>query len=95
MEALPEWLGYLSSLQWLDLSKCMNLMYLPTAEAMQHLTYLNIEVCPKLKERCVKGSGAEWLKLPISQISISAENRLKGSCAYWSKTDQSGKFSHI
>ena len=63
MEALPEWLGYLSSLQWLDLSKCMNLMYLPTAEAMQHLTYLNIEVCPKLKERCVKGSGAEWLKI--------------------------------
>ena len=41
----------------------MNLMYLPTVEVMQHLTELNIYDCPKLKERCVKGSGAEWLKI--------------------------------
>ena len=33
--------------------------------------------------------------MPIFQISFSPENGLKGSCAYWSKTDQSGKFSHI
>uniref|UniRef100_A0A7N2RCP0 Disease resistance protein RGA3 n=2 Tax=Quercus lobata TaxID=97700 RepID=A0A7N2RCP0_QUELO len=63
MEALPEWLGNLSSVRSLHLWKCMNLMYLPTAEAMQHLTELNIYDCPKLKERYVKGSGAEWLKI--------------------------------
>nr|POF24241.1 putative disease resistance rpp13-like protein 1 [Quercus suber] len=63
MEALPEWLGNLSSVRNLDLRDCMNLMYLPTAGAMQHLTYLEIWDCPKLKERCVKGSGAEWLKI--------------------------------
>ena len=63
MEALPEWLGKLSSVRNLYLWDCMNLMYLPTAGAMQHLTELHISQCPKLKERCVKGSGAEWLKI--------------------------------
>ncbi|XP_030940558.1 putative disease resistance protein RGA1 [Quercus lobata] len=63
IEALPEWLGNLSSVRMLYLCECMNLMYLPTAEAMQHLTQLYINACPKLKERCVKGSGAEWLKI--------------------------------
>ena len=63
MEALPEWLGKLSSVRNLHLGNCMNLMYLPTAGAMQHLTELDIWLCPKLKERCVKGSGAEWLKI--------------------------------
>ena len=33
--------------------------------------------------------------MPIFQISGSTGYGLKGSCAYWSKTDQSGKFSHI
>ncbi|KAL4631995.1 hypothetical protein ACB092_04G020100 [Castanea dentata] len=59
IEALPEWLGYLSSLQKLYLYKCMNLMYLPTVGAMQHLTKLNIWQCPKFKDRCEKGSGAK------------------------------------
>ena len=63
MEAFPEWLGKLSSVRDLILCECMNLMYLPTVGAMQHLTSLNIYECPKLKERCVKGSGAEWLKI--------------------------------
>ena len=78
MEALPECLGYLSSLQDLYLWYCMNLMYLPTTEAMQHLTKLSIDDCPKLKERCVKGSGAEWLKIAhIPNIFIEGE-RIKG-----------------
>jgi Leucine-rich repeat (LRR) protein len=34
IQALPEWLGNLSSLQRLYLSKCKNLMHLPTAQAM-------------------------------------------------------------
>ncbi|KAL4631992.1 hypothetical protein ACB092_04G019800 [Castanea dentata] len=71
MEALPEWLGKLSSLRNLDLLGCMNLMYLPTAGAIQHLTTLYISNCPELKERCVKGSGSEWLKIThIPKISL-------------------------
>ncbi|XP_050256413.1 putative disease resistance protein RGA1 [Quercus robur] len=78
MEALPEWLGNLSSVRELYLLNCMNLMYLPTAEAMQHLTELNIYDCLKLKERCVKGSGAEWLKIAhIPNIYLQGE-RIKG-----------------
>ncbi|KAM4105761.1 hypothetical protein ACB094_04G017000 [Castanea mollissima] len=72
MEALPEWLGKLSSLQNLYLRDCKNLMHLPTAGAIQHLTVLDIWDCPELKERCVKGSGAEWLKIAhIPNISLN------------------------
>ena len=63
MEALPEWLVKLSSVRNLNLGNCMNLMYLPTAGAMQHVTYLDICDCPKLNERYMRGSGAEWLKI--------------------------------
>ena len=56
----------------------MYLMYLPTMEAMQHLSYLEICDCPRLKERCVKGSGAEWLKIAhIPNIWID-EHEIKG-----------------
>jgi hypothetical protein len=71
MEALPEWLGNISSLFQLSLYCCKNLMYLPTAQAMQRLTLLDelvIMGCPKLKERCAKGIGAEWSN--ISHIPI-------------------------
>ncbi|KAM3749985.1 hypothetical protein ACB098_04G002700 [Castanea mollissima] len=63
MEALPEWLGNLSSLQYLYLCNCNNLMYLPTAQAMGRIAKLEIYYCSKLKERCAKGSGAEWSKI--------------------------------
>ncbi|XP_075662066.1 putative disease resistance protein RGA3 isoform X1 [Castanea sativa] len=66
LEALPEWLCNLSSLQTLRLWFCKNLMYLPTSQAMQRLTKLQslrIIDCPKLKERCARGSGAEWSKI--------------------------------
>ncbi|XP_065627020.1 putative disease resistance protein RGA4 [Quercus suber] len=66
METLPEWLGNLSSLQFLSINDCKNLMHLPTAQAMQRLTkleLLRIIECPKLRERCAKGSGAEWSKI--------------------------------
>ena len=68
METLPEWLGNISSLQSLELYRCKNLVYLPTKQAIQHLTQLQINDCPKLKERCAKGSGAEWSK--ISDITF-------------------------
>ncbi|KAM4105749.1 hypothetical protein ACB094_04G015800 [Castanea mollissima] len=67
LEALPEWLSNFSSLQGLYLWGCKNLMYLPTSQAMQRLTKLQSlwisSTCPKLKERCARGSGAEWSKI--------------------------------
>ncbi|XP_021802730.1 probable disease resistance protein RPP1 [Prunus avium] len=66
MEALPEWLGNLSSLIRLNIWGCKNLMYLPTVEVMQCLTKLEtleISGCPRLAERCAKESGPEWHKI--------------------------------
>ena len=66
METLPKWLGNLSSLQFLSVFCCKNLMYFPTAQAMRRLTkleLLQIVQCPKLEERCAKGSGEEWSKI--------------------------------
>ncbi|KAM4113676.1 hypothetical protein ACJW30_04G013900 [Castanea mollissima] len=71
MEALPEWLGKISSLQYLYLWNCMNLMYLPTAGAIQHLTTLYISNCPELKERCVKGSDQSGKKRRRRKVLFS------------------------
>ena len=74
METLPEWLGNISSLQWLKLYRCKNLVYMPTKQAIQHVKSLDINDCPKLKERCAKGSGAEWTKISdISWLKIDDE----------------------
>ncbi|KAK9997549.1 hypothetical protein SO802_022235 [Lithocarpus litseifolius] len=62
IETLPEWLGNLSSLKKLGISNCNTLMYLPTTRLLK-LEELHIFYCSKLKERCAKGSGAEWLKI--------------------------------
>ena len=75
LEALPEWLCDFSSLQRLELWSCKNLMYLPTSQAMQRLTKLQLLVisdCRKLKERCAEGSGAEWSKIAhIPDVYVS------------------------
>ena len=66
MNSLPDWLGNLSSLQELYIYNCKNMMYLPTTQAMRRLIkleQLSIHECPKLKERCAEGSGAEWSKI--------------------------------
>ena len=66
MNSLPDWLGNLSSIQELYIHDCKNMMYLPTTQAMRcliKLEQLSISGCPKLKERCAKGSGAEWSKI--------------------------------
>ncbi|KAJ9175969.1 hypothetical protein P3X46_014465 [Hevea brasiliensis] len=66
MEALPEWLGKLSSLKSLGFWDCKNLKYLPSATAMQRfskLTELRILGCPFLRENCAKGIGFEWSKI--------------------------------
>ncbi|XP_022761483.1 putative disease resistance protein At3g14460 [Durio zibethinus] len=51
--ALPEWLGNLSSLRGLDIWYCENLMRLPSKEAMQRLSNLQLLLtcyCPRLKK---------------------------------------------
>ncbi|XP_040373483.1 putative disease resistance protein RGA3 isoform X2 [Rosa chinensis] len=66
LEALPEWLGNLTSLESLTISCCENLKYLPTQNAMKNLTklkYLYIGGCPLLKEGCTKETGPEWPKI--------------------------------
>ncbi|GLT37489.1 hypothetical protein SLA2020_118030 [Shorea laevis] len=74
VEALPEWLGSLSSLQALQIGHWANLKYLPSAQAMQCLSklqYLRIHDCPELKERCAKETGLEWFKIShIPDIKI-------------------------
>jgi len=65
-EALPEWLGNLSSLQSLWISHCKNLKYLPSSTAIQRLSKLKklrIYGCPHLKENCRKENGSEWPKI--------------------------------
>lgn len=66
LDALPDWLGNLSSLQRLGLSRCRNLVRMPTSEAMKRLTNLKTLViadCKLLKERCAQESGPEWCKI--------------------------------
>ncbi|XP_027166654.1 putative disease resistance protein RGA3 [Coffea eugenioides] len=65
LEALPEWLGKLQSLQTLELFACKNLKYLPSTamECLADLHTLRINRCPLLKERCTRGTGEEWPKI--------------------------------
>ncbi|CAN6699358.1 unnamed protein product [Malus baccata var. baccata] len=79
LEALPEWLGNLTSLTQLTIWRCENLMYLPTVEAMQRLTKLHdLEIgrCPRLSERCAKGSGPEWPKISHIPAFLEQDFRL-------------------
>ena len=77
MEALPEWLGNLSSLQNLDLICCENLMYMATVQRLTKLTILQISNCPKLKERCAKGTGAEWSNIAHIPLITIDGNRIE------------------
>ena len=71
MEALPECLGYLSSLRNLYLLECMKLMYLPIAEMMQHLTELNIYKCPKIEGQVCEGKQLRVVQnCPYSKSSV-------------------------
>ncbi|XP_050256198.1 putative disease resistance RPP13-like protein 1 [Quercus robur] len=67
MAALPEWLGNLSSLQWLCIVSCWNLVHLPTEETMRRLTQLKtliIYECPKFEDNeRIKISHVPWVKI--------------------------------
>ncbi|KAM2997603.1 hypothetical protein FF2_039357 [Malus domestica] len=74
LETLPEWLGDLTSLNHLHIYKCKNLKSLPSAQAMQRLTFLRIATCPFLKETCARGTGTEWSKIShIPEIITSVQ----------------------
>ncbi|CAL8074277.1 unnamed protein product [Prunus armeniaca] len=62
VEALPEWLGNLTSLTTLGIHNCKNLVSLPAVEVMQRLTKLQdlfITACPRLGGRSALESGPE------------------------------------
>ena len=67
VETLPEWLGSLTSLIFLFIRDCKNLMNLPSVQAMQRLTKLQILLIrgchPLLEERCRRDSGTDWPKI--------------------------------
>ncbi|TYI38187.1 hypothetical protein ES332_A02G008200v1 [Gossypium tomentosum] len=74
IEALPDWLGNLSSVKCLRIVSCDRLMHLPSEHVMRSLSKLTtiiISACPRLEARCSKESGPEWSKIShISRISI-------------------------
>ncbi|CDP21441.1 unnamed protein product, partial [Coffea canephora] len=65
IEALPDWLGNLASLEELILFDCQKLEYLPSVDAMERLKLrrLKIRYCPLLERRCTLESGSEWPKI--------------------------------
>ncbi|XP_022761326.1 putative disease resistance protein RGA3 [Durio zibethinus] len=66
LEALPEWLSNLSSLEELGIISCDNLMHLPSLEVLPSLT-VQTSRCPRLKKKCTEMSNLQGSK--ISHIS--------------------------
>ena len=61
----------------LDLIRCENLMYMATVQRLTKLTILQISNCPKLKERCAKGTGAEWSNIAHIPLITIDGNRIE------------------
>ncbi|XP_071910416.1 putative disease resistance protein RGA3 [Coffea arabica] len=73
IEALPDWLGNLASLEKLTLFRCEKLEYLPSMAAMDRLKLRRLEIhyCRLLARRCTPQSGSEWPKISnIPQCDI-------------------------
>ncbi|CDP19195.1 unnamed protein product [Coffea canephora] len=82
IEALPDWLGNLSSLDELILWACQKLEYLPSVDAMERLKLRHLEIrrCPLLERRCTPESGSEWPKIsniPERDIIVPVRSHLK------------------
>ncbi|CDP21725.1 unnamed protein product [Coffea canephora] len=77
IEALPNWLGKLVSLEELILYDCQKLEYLPSTADMERLKLRRLEIhrCPLLERRCTPQSGSEWPK--ISNIIDWVRSHLK------------------
>ncbi|CDP20567.1 unnamed protein product [Coffea canephora] len=65
IEALPDWLGNLASLEELIVYDCQKLEYLPSTADMERLKLrrLEISLCALLAQRCTPLSGSEWPKI--------------------------------
>ncbi|BFG13844.1 hypothetical protein CerSpe_001180 [Prunus speciosa] len=73
VEALPKWLGNLTSLNILRISQCKNLVSLPAVEVMQHLTKLQelvIDTCPHLRVRSALKSGLSHIPRIVGNYNI-------------------------
>ncbi|KAK4386017.1 hypothetical protein Sango_2472300 [Sesamum angolense] len=79
IEALPEWFGKLSSLEYVTLTRCTRLRNFPSKKAMRCLTKLRelyIRACPLLSERC-KPDQSEWHKIShIPEIEVEAKTNV-------------------
>ncbi|CAI9112313.1 OLC1v1012750C1 [Oldenlandia corymbosa var. corymbosa] len=65
LEALPDWIGNLGSLETLRIEDCKSIKQLPV-EAFQRLANLRaftIDKCPLLQERCIRVNGSEWPRI--------------------------------
>nr|POF20999.1 putative disease resistance protein rga4 [Quercus suber] len=83
METLPEWLGNISSLRWLQLYRCKNLVYLPTKQAIQHLAR-----CAKKKKKngVISFDNCKQYSTPIFHIPI-----IQKLCSYFVGAMQEGE----
>ncbi|CAB4292024.1 unnamed protein product [Prunus armeniaca] len=80
VEALPKWLGNLTSLSTLRINQCKNLVSLPAVEVMQRLTKLQslvIDECPHLGGRSALENGPEWHKISHIPHIYGSYNILK------------------
>ncbi|XP_050379380.1 putative disease resistance RPP13-like protein 1 [Argentina anserina] len=74
LRCLPYRIGRLNSLQTLEIINCPAFQCFPGEKLPSSLTYLKIEECPLLHERCKRTSGQDWLKIAhIPTIIINKE----------------------
>ncbi|CAA2995486.1 disease resistance RGA3 [Olea europaea subsp. europaea] len=67
IEALPSWIGGMSSLSELQLFNCQKLRHMPSREEMQRLTQLSklrVQGCPLLAEWCREKGTFQWEDSP-------------------------------
>ncbi|KAJ9158733.1 hypothetical protein P3X46_024291 [Hevea brasiliensis] len=81
--SLPgEWMRNLTSIEYLQISRCPNLTSLP--KEMCHITTLqelNIDHCPHLSERCGHHEAADWSNIAhIPNIVIDGRDIQKEGC---------------
>ncbi|XP_058213632.1 disease resistance protein RGA2-like isoform X2 [Rhododendron vialii] len=80
LTSLPDWLGNLTTLQSLIISRCPKISSLPASiQRLTGLRRLTIAECsPELARRCEKGKGEDWHKIAhIPQVNVYAPAKPK------------------